>query len=441
MDSSISKFKFNNSEIKDDIFILIIMVITIPLTGELKIYPFQNTFRISFSTTIFLFLLLWIKKIPLILCGSCVGVSVVFFRIILDIIFQNNFSFYNAFLVNFPAFFYYFIFSSIFYIVSVNRLHNYPMHLGFIAVISDMTSSIFEIILRHIIFKNTIISPLTIFLLLIIAIIRSFFVLGFFNIIKLNEIKEKAKQQAEQNKYMLLLISNLYEEAVQLKKSLTYAEDITTKCYNLYRKSKDPSHNFNDIKIFSENLLEIAGEIHEIKKDNQRIYSGLSKIISSKNHKDYMNPLNIVSIVIETNKKYSSFTNKNIKFEHEVDITIPPLHVYTMLSILNNLVSNSIEAIPETGKIKIVINKIDSITLEIKVYDNGPGIPLKRQHLIFKPGYTTKYDKTGKASNGMGLAYVSHLINALNGSISVNSNTKETIFTIKLSIDKLIKEG
>jgi nitrogen-specific signal transduction histidine kinase len=41
----------------------------------------------------------------------------------------------------------------------------------------------------------------------------------------------------------------------------------------------------------------------------------------------------------------------------------------------------------------------------------------------------------------MGLAYVSHLINALNGSISVNSNTKETIFTIKLSIDKLIKEG
>jgi two-component system, sensor histidine kinase YcbA len=65
-----------------------------------------------------------------------------------------------------------------------------------------------------------------------------------------------------------------------------------------------------------------------------------------------MNPLDIVSIVIETNKKYSSFTNKNIKFEHEVDITIPPLHVYTMLSILNNLVSNSIEAIPETGKIK-----------------------------------------------------------------------------------------
>lgn len=431
--------EFKSSEIKDDFFILILMIISIPLTGELKLYPFHDTFRISFSTTIFLFFLLWIKKIPLILYGFIVGISVLLFRIAKEIFVNSNFQLYHSFLINFPAFFYYLIFSMIFFVANINNFHNKPLKIGCLAVISDLCSGLTEILIRYFLFQNPI-NIKTICLLFITAVVRSFFVLGFFNIIKLNEIREKSQQQSMQNEYMLLLISSLYEETIQLKKTITYAEDITTKCYNLYRKVHDAYKNLENKDEFSEKLLGIAGEIHEIKKDNQRIYSGLSKIISSKNYNDFMAPSEIVKIVINTNRKYSSFLKKDVKFESSIDASLPHIHVYTMMSILNNLVSNSIEAFDVSGNIKIMFEKKDAFNVKIEVVDNGPGIPERKQKSIFKAGYTTKFDDSGKASTGMGLAYVNHVVNDLKGCICLKSGDTETRFRIELPIGKLIEK-
>lgn len=430
----------DKNETKNDIFILILIIIAVPLTGELKFYPFHDTFRVSFSTTIFLFFILWIKQLPIILCGICAGFSVVSFRMIVAFMMQNNFQFYNNLLVNVPAFFYYFAFSFILYVSKVNSFQNRPILIGFLAVISDICSCTLEIFIRHCLFKNTILVS-TLGLVFIIAIIRSFFVLGFFNIIKLNEIREKNEQQSEQNKYMLFLISNLYEETFELKKSITYAEDVTTKCYNLYKKLQNCDAASIDFKSFSEKLLGIAGEIHEIKKDNQRIYSGLSKMILSENYEDYMYADSIVNITIDVNKKYALLLKKEIEFKSDLNVSLPKLHVYTLLSIINNLVSNALEAINSKGTIKISFREIDTNYIEINVYDTGPGIPKKKIELIFKPGYTTKYDKSGKPSNGMGLPYIKQLILSLNGSISINlNNINETVFKIKLPINSIIKK-
>ncbi|MBP2031859.1 two-component system sensor histidine kinase YcbA [Clostridium algifaecis] len=431
----------DKNETKNDIFILLIIIISVPLTGELKFYPFHDTFRVSFSTTIFLFSMLWIKKIPIIICGISAGLSVVFFRIMAAFMLQNNFDFYNNFLLNTPAFFYYLTFSFIFYITKINSFQNRPILIGFFAVISDICSCTLEIFIRHFLLKDSILIS-TLGLISIIAIIRSFFVLGFFNIIKLNEVREKNKQQSEQNKYMLFLISNLYEETFELKKSITYAEDVTTKCYNLYKKLQDCTIDSIDFKNFSEKLLGIAGEIHEIKKDNLRIYSGLSKMMSSENYEDYMYADYIVNIAIDVNKKYALLLKKDIEFKSQVDTSLPKFHVYTLLSVINNLVSNSLEAIKSTGIIKIFFKKIDVNYIEIDVHDTGPGIPKKKIDIIFKPGYTTKYDKSGKPSNGMGLPYIKKLILGLNGTISVNfNNSNETVFKIKLPITSIIKKG
>jgi two-component system sensor histidine kinase YcbA len=55
--------------LKKDIFILILMMITVPLAGELNFYPINAAFRISFGVPAFLFFLLLFRKITAVLPG------------------------------------------------------------------------------------------------------------------------------------------------------------------------------------------------------------------------------------------------------------------------------------------------------------------------------------------------------------------------------------
>lgn len=426
--------------IKDDLSILVLMAVSLPIISELNFYPFHNTFRVSFSSAVFLFFLLWVKKIPLILYGITIGTSTVAFRIGLDYIFKGGFQFYHEFLLHFPAFFYYLVFSYLLCITKVNSFHNRPLFIGIISTFIDIISSSVELSLRFLLLKNPI-SIYTLGLICIISITRSFFVLGFFNIIKLNQVRASAREKEEKNRYMFLLISNLYAESLQLKKSLSYAENVTRNCYKLYENLQYAHSSFDPEKL-SQKLLEIAGQVHEIKKDNQRIYAGLSRMISSENSKDYMDVSEIANMIVETNKKYSVSLGKEIEFFQDISNDIPELHSYTVMSIINNLVSNSVESIKKTGIINIhIYSEYNSIIFKVK--DNGTGIPRKKQELVFKPGYTTKYNEFGEPSTGIGLSYVKETVTNLKGTILLNTenNYKETIFTIKIPVESLIERG
>lgn len=416
------------------------MIIVIPLAGELKFYPFNNTFRITFGIPIFFLLLLWIRRIPLILCGFIVGISVVVFRMTLACFLEPSLSFRAAFILHIPAFFYYMTYCCLFYFVKVKKLHHRPLLVGLLSIFIETTSSMVELTFRHFTLGDKI-TLYTISEIIIIAIIRSFFALSFFYIIKLREAELAANQQQRQNRHMLLLISNLYAESIQLKKSLQNAEEITRDCYTLYRTLQDQTISINT-EEFTEKILGFAGRVHDIKKDNQRIYAGLAKMISEEKSTDYMNPSEIGSIILQTNKNYAHSLGKNIKFVLKAEDFLPPLHVFTILSLINNLVSNAVEAIKDTGIIKISICKINDF-IEFRVSDNGVGIPEKKMSLIFQPGYTTKYDSSGTPSTGIGLSYVKEVVLNLKGRMDVHTEPMigETVFIIQLPIQSLTKEG
>ncbi len=84
-----------------------------------------------------------------------------------------------------------------------------------------------------------------------------------------------------------------------------------------------------------------------------------------------------------------------------------------MLRSFNNLLKNAIEAIPD-GKEGII--KINALQLngkvEIKIADNGSGIPESSRSDIFVPNFTTKSSGTG-----LGLAFVKQAIQNVNGNI------------------------
>jgi two-component system sensor histidine kinase YcbA len=419
---------------KERIWILLLMMIAVPLAGEFKFYPFDDTFRVSLGTAAFFLFLLWGTVVHPIIAGILTGMSVLVFRFLLAVGIQDL-SVENAVSLHFPAFIYYVMYAFAFHWTKLNERHDQPFMIGLFGVMIELFASVSEMAIRSILVTQDI-SLLAIQQLIFIAFIRSFFVLGFFNIFKLREAKLAEEEQRRQKEQMLLFISNLYEESVQLKKTMLNSEEITGMCYDFYRRLKTREESGHD----AQTALQIAGLVHEIKKDNQRIYAGLSELMSSKNLKDYMTIEELGNIMIVSNRRYAESLHKDISFSLHVKGDHPPYHVYMVLSLLNNLLANAVEAIKKEGYVKLHVKRNDQF-VEFCVSDNGPGIAPKLKDVIFTEGYTTKFDNVGNPSTGIGLSYVKQTVEKWGGKIRLMDNYKETIFIIELPMNAMIEKG
>jgi two-component system sensor histidine kinase YcbA len=270
-----------------------------------------------------------------------------------------------------------------------------------------------------------------------IAIIRSFFVLGFFNIFIIRETKLAEEQQKRLNEQILLIISNLYVEMVQLKKSMKNAEELTSVCYGLYRDLKELESNNH-----AQTALKIAGQMHEIKKDNQRIYAGLTKLMIKENLSDFMAIEEIIEVIVRSNKNYGDILGKSIDYQVNISGDHPYYRTIILFSLINNLVSNAVEAIFNKGLIELTVKRMDEMAIII-VNDNGSGISEKNKRFIFEPGFTTKFDQTGMASNGIGLSYIKNVIENIGGRLNLldSAESNKTSFEIQLPVTSLTERG
>ncbi|KAB2487364.1 sensor histidine kinase [Priestia endophytica] len=419
---------------KERIWILLLMMIAVPLAGEFNFYPFDDTFRVSLGTPVFFLFLLWKRGIHPNILGILTGISVFVFRFLLAVGIQDI-SVEEAMYLHFPAFFYYVMYAFVFHWTKLNERHDQPFVIGFLGVMIELFASGSEMAIRSFL-ANQDISLLAIEELFFIAFIRSFFVLGFFNIFKLREAKFAEEEQRRQKEKMLLFISNLYEESVQLKKTMQNAEEITRMCYAFYRLLKSGENNGRD----AQTALQIAGLVHEIKKDNQRIYAGVSELMSSENLQDYMNIEQLGNIMFVSNRRYAEALHKDVSFSLHVDGDHPPYHVYMVLSLINNLLANAVEAIKKEGYISLHVKRKDQF-VEFCVSDNGPGIAPKLKEVIFTEGFTTKFDSVGNPSTGIGLSYVKQTVEKWGGHIRLMDNYKETAFIVELPINAMIEKG
>ncbi|MEJ8546334.1 ATP-binding protein [Brevibacillus borstelensis] len=426
---------------RESVYILLLMLIAVPVAGELKFHPFQDDFRISFGTTAFFFFLLWLRKIPSYVSGPLTGFMVVVFRVGLDWIADEPFDLLASFQMHLPAFFFYITFSVIFSLFRVNSLHHIPLLVGVLATIAEIAANLAELAFRspnwNAVFQWEVISPVA-----VIALIRSFFVLSFFNMIQLRQAKWMEEQQRVRNEHMLMLVSSLYEESIHLKKTLQDVEEITRDCYDLYRKLKETEPGEKGYG-YARQALRIAGQVHEVKKDNQRIYAGLSKLISDENDRDYMPLGELLKVIVRANEKYARLLGKDIRLTYRVDVPYLACHIFTTLSLLNNLTANAVEAIRERGAIAITVTLEAGQYLLFTVKDDGPGISPKDRELLFVPGFTTKYDVSGNPSTGIGLSYVKEVADNLQGQVDLSEGAGgyTTVFTIRLPVANLVQKG
>ena len=423
-----------------NLLFFLLMLILVPLAGEPKIHPFTGdlaTFRVSFGSPIFLLFLLWLRNIPFVVSGFCVGITVMFFRIFLDL-WSGLLPFEISFYLHIPNFVYYFAYAACFHMPKLKiPLYSKALQIAGWSILAEIIASIAELIMTTLINSGDIVLNFDIiFKISTIAVLRCLFILSFFFIAQIYQAELRARQEQKEKEHLMLLIASLYEETIQLSKSQQNAETLTRDCYKIYEFLQNPKNTIDRPELSAE-VLRIAGQIHEIKKDNQRIHAGLSQLTKEHKINNCMDIDELGHLIVESNRKYARSLQKDIQFYILEDNSLPPLHVYTVLSLVNNLASNAVEAIEQSGSIHISFTKIHD-HLQIEVWNTGKPILNKKMPLFFKPGYTTKYAADGKPSNGVGLTFVKHLAEDLGGSIkAVSDEQSKIIFTVSIPLDNL----
>lgn len=136
-----------------------------------------------------------------------------------------------------------------------------------------------------------------------------------------------------------------------------------------------------------------------------------------------------------------SLCGSNVICEFQFSQELLPVNIDAgqMGQVINNLIINAVQAMPQGGKIKIAAENIQLSGFEfptlpageyvkISIQDQGIGIPAEDQKRIFDPYFTTKV--TG---NGLGLATSYSIIRKHDGHISLESQPGQgTCFYIYL---------
>jgi len=117
-------------------------------------------------------------------------------------------------------------------------------------------------------------------------------------------------------------------------------------------------------------------------------------------------------------------TTERVTIHHPENEILLECDFSKLTVVFMNLITNSIQAIENTGDIHIRTIE-DSGTVTIEIEDSGPGIPSELLPKIFDSLFTTKATGTG-----LGLAYCKSIVEQHNGTLTVKNNP--TTFTIKL---------
>ena len=130
--------------------------------------------------------------------------------------------------------------------------------------------------------------------------------------------------------------------------------------------------------------------------------------------------------------------NPNIIFDERYDPSLP--HAYgdpdTLMQALLNLIKNAAESAGEGGQIRLETSfragvrggkSGRQLPVQIKIIDNGPGVPKDMLAQIFQPFVSTKPE-----GQGLGLALVSKVAAAHEGLVEVQSSPGRTEFSLLL---------
>jgi len=143
---------------------------------------------------------------------------------------------------------------------------------------------------------------------------------------------------------------------------------------------------------------------------------------------EYINLNTLVASVYDLFRKQDE-ANMNL-FEPIDDLIILADRSHLM-RLMNNLLKNAIQSIPDgrKGKIEVILDSVDDRAV-IKIKDNGIGIETDMVERVFYPNFTTK-----SSGMGLGLALCKSIVETFHGKIYFKSVAGEgTEFIVELPL-------
>ncbi len=158
------------------------------------------------------------------------------------------------------------------------------------------------------------------------------------------------------------------------------------------------------VKRISHTLIEQIDNLSQIANE----FSNFGTLPEGNNEKVSLN-----EVVEAIHDLFRKRDDMDIYLEEPIDDIIVFADKHHLIRILNNLVKNAMQAIPDDrrGKIHLKLYQDKNKAL-IKVSDNGTGIPDYMKDKVFTPNFTTKNSGTG-----LGLAISANMIESFNGRI------------------------
>jgi DNA-binding response OmpR family regulator/two-component sensor histidine kinase len=195
---------------------------------------------------------------------------------------------------------------------------------------------------------------------------------------------------------------------------------------------KQPEKATTLIKRNGQNLLTLVNQMLDLSK------------LESGNLKLELEQKDVVSFLLYVAESFQSFgESKGIRLMaySEIDELVMDYDEEKLKQIISNLLTNAIKYSNKNGKVILHITAIESPArkLQIKIQDNGIGIPADQLPKIFDRFYQVDDSSIRKGEGaGIGLALTKELVKLMNGEISVTSKLKKgTEFKILLPIQNL----
>lgn len=412
-----------------------LLIIFTTFMGQIYLQPFESDFRLTLAVVVINVAFLVFKEIRPMLTINLVGLLMLIVRSSVYAI-ERQITLLSGLNVYWPVLLFYFFYGLLFVVLEVRSATKQPLLLLITLWFCDSMPNILEFIVR----RGWAIHPLgnAIYTIVAIGLIRSVLSTLFYYGLQYYVDIIKARRKHQDFVDNVVFRANLRTELFFLKKSRNDIEDAMQKSYKIYECMAEVQ--------LKQQLLEVTRDIHEIKKDYSRVLSGIERHLSYGTDEE-INPhealtmkfSEILEIVVDANQKVADRQGKHITFETHSQWDGQVKSFYAMISTLNNLVINGIEAIESSGRISLS-SALEGPEISIRITDSAGTLEGELEAVIFTPGYSTKYDpQSGIMSAGVGLSHVKQIVEEVFGGrirYDVNPGTC-TAFEIKVPMERM----
>lgn len=239
---------------------------------------------------------------------------------------------------------------------------------------------------------------------------------------------EKERQE-ELYKMKLDFFTNVSHE---IRTPLTLISGPVEELLSGAEKDSNLEHKLKVIKSNSDRLLKLVNELMDFRKAEK----GSMKI--------YCEQQDIVSFCFDIYESFRGFAVEK-KIDYKFVLNINSVLIYydknQMEKVIYNLLSNAFKFTSKNGRITLSVEQKgdDADTIDIKVKDNGIGIPENRKKKIFKNFFQLDDRGSTNMGSGIGLALSKSIVELHHGEIKVQTEADAnftTIFTITLKKGK-----